>query len=288
MIARSWLLVPGDTEARLIRAAESGAHAIVVDLSSGAVPQARILARDWLQAHRRQVLENRRIARWVRINPIETGLWRDDLAAVMPAAPDGIILPRAASPDDVRQLAAELYELEQRHHTPNGSTRIIPMVGETPAAALGVTAYVDFPMPRLGGIGWNAASLAAGMRATRIRTASGDWTDVARLVRAHTLLVAHTRHLWAIDTLDEQAAETDVLAATHAACSDGFTGMFASDAAHVPLINAAFAPTPAELADAEAIVSAFALSPYAERLQVHGRMIDQPRLQAAKALLGVA
>jgi citrate lyase subunit beta/citryl-CoA lyase len=64
--------------------------------------------------------------------------------------------------------------------------------------------------------------------------------------------------------------------------------MFASDAAHVPLINAAFAPTPAELADAEAIVSAFALSPYAERLQVHGRMIDQPRLQAAKALLGVA
>lgn len=296
MIPRSWLLVPGDNESKLVRAPESGAHAIIVDLADAVAPhnrpQARTLARDWLQAHRRQVLENRRISRWVRISAVDTGMWRDDLAAVMPAGPDGIVLPRAAGPEQVRQLAAELYELEQRFQVPNGSTRILPLVGETPAAALGITGYVDFSMPRLSGLSWGAETLAADIGATRARDKTGEWTDAFRFIRAQTLLVAHARGVWAIDTLHDNIRDGDhdgsgTLATANAARADGFTGMFASHAAQIPLINAAFAPTSAELAEAHAIVGAFAANPYSDRLQVNGRMIDQPHLKLAKARLGL-
>lgn len=297
MIARSWLLVPGDAEARLTSAGESGAHAIIVDLcegdgaADGMAPHSRTIARtmgrDWLHAHRRQVLENRRLARWVRVNAIDTGLWRDDLAAVMPTAPDGIILPRTAGPDDVRQLAAEIYELEQRHQVPNGTTRIVPMMGETPAAALGIAAYVDFTMPRLAGLGWHSAPLMAAMGAPRTNVAGGGSNDVTRMVRAQALLIAHARNLWAIEMMDGQGDAAASLSAAQGARVEGFAGMIARDAGQVAPINAAFAPTSDELANARAIVGAFAASPYAERLPVNGRMIDQPRLKAAKALLGV-
>ena len=64
------------------------------------------MTRDWLEAHKRQITM-RKQARWVRINAVETGMWREDLAAVMAGAPEGIMLPKAEGPEQIRQVAAE-------------------------------------------------------------------------------------------------------------------------------------------------------------------------------------
>lgn len=292
MTPRSWLFVPGDSEKKLMRAAETGAHAIIVDLEDAvalqAKPAARRLAADWLEAHRRQVLEGRRMARWVRINAIDTGLWQEDLAAVMAAAPDGIMLPKAESPEQVRQVAAELYELEQRHQIPNGATRILPLVSETPRAALTIGAYADVSMPRLAGLTWGAEDLSAAIGASRKRDADGQWTDAFRFVRAQTLLVAHARGIWAIDTLhDDFRDEAANLAAARAARADGFSGMLAIHPAQVAIINAAFTPDENELAHARAIVAAFGANPGLGTLQIDGKMIDQPHLRLARQILGL-
>jgi citrate lyase subunit beta/citryl-CoA lyase len=53
------------------------------------------------------------------------------------------------------------------------------------------------------------------------------------------------------------------------------------------LINVAFTPTEDELAEARAIVDAFAASPGVGTLQIDGRMLDQPHLKQAKAMLGI-
>ena len=48
--------------------------------------------------------------------------------------------PKAEGPEEIRQVAAEIHELEQRHAIPNGQTRLMPLVSETPRAALTITA----------------------------------------------------------------------------------------------------------------------------------------------------
>ena len=291
IVPRSWLFVPGDSEKKLLKTPETGAHALIVDLEDAvalsAKPAARRMTRDWLEAHKRQITM-RKQARWVRINAMETGMWREDLAAVMVGAPEGIMLPKAEGPEQIRQVAAEIYELEQRHAIPNGQTRLIPLVSETPRAALTITDYMDASMPRLAGLTWGAEDLSAELGASRKRDDDGQWTDAFRFVRAQTLLVAHARGVWPIDTLyadfrDEEGTRR----AAEAARADGFSGMLAIHPSQVPLINAAFTPTEEELAAAQAIVDTFAANPGVGALQLNGRMLDQPHLKQAKAVLGI-
>jgi len=87
MTRRSWLFVPGGSESKLEKAAGAGADVVVIDLEDSVAPEAkdraRMLAQDWLIAHRLQVLNSRRLARWVRINGLDTPFWREDLSAVV-------------------------------------------------------------------------------------------------------------------------------------------------------------------------------------------------------------
>lgn len=287
---RSWLFVPGDSEKKLGKAASTGADVILVDLEDSvtleAKPAARNLAAQWLRAHRQQVVE-RTVGRWVRINALDSGLWRDDLVAVMPSAPDGVMLPKSSGPEAVRMLAAELYELEQRSQIPPGSTRILPLVSETAAAALTIPSYIAEPHQRLAGLTWGAEDLGAALGATRKREARSGWTDTFRFVRAQTLLAAHACGALAIDTLHADFADLKGLkAAATAARADGFHGMLAIHPGQVEVINAAFTPSEEELAEARAIVAAFEASPGIGALQLDGRMIDQPHLRLARQMLG--
>lgn len=292
MAMRSWLFVPGDSEKKLGKGLESGADALIVDLEDSVAEESKAFARefagDWLTAHRNRIAQGPGVARWVRINALDTPHWRADLAAIMPGGPAGIMLPKASGPEALQQVAAELYELEQRNGIASGSTRILPLVSETPAAALGIAAYASASLPRLAGLTWGAEDLSSVIGATRKRDAGGEWTDLFRLVRAQCLLAAHARGVEAIDTLyanfrDEEGTRR----AAEAARADGFSGMLAIHPGQVPLINTAFEPSSAELAEAEAIIAAFAANPGAGTLQIEGRMIDRPHLRLARRLLGI-
>jgi citrate lyase subunit beta / citryl-CoA lyase len=292
MPPRSWLFVPGDSDKKLGKAMSTGAHAVIVDLEDAvapaAKPQARIMARDWLSIHRQHVTENRPISRWVRINAVDTGMWREDLAVVMAGAPEGVMLPKCEGPEQVRMVAAEIYELEQRNRVPNGATRILPLVSETARSALTIPSYVDEPLPRLAGLTWGAEDLSAVLGASRKRDSAGAWTDAFRFIRAQCLLASHAKGIWAIDTLHDDFRDEDgTRRAAESAKADGFTGMLAIHPSQVPIINAAFAATDEEIAEAEAIVALFAANPYAGTLQYNGRMIDQPHLRMARQLLGI-
>lgn len=288
---RSWLYVPGDSERKLGRALDFGADVIVVDLdssvASGAKQAARNIAAEWLVAHRSQVLEQAPLTRWVRINSLESRLWRDDLLAVMPGAPEGIILPQAVGPDAVRQIAAEIYELEQTHRLTPGSTKIIPVVGESARAALSITSYADSGMPRLAGLAWGAEGLAAAIGATRLNDPKGGWSETFRYVRAQTLLTAHANGLISIEAMHRDSEDLKGLRlAAKNARADGFTGMIAIHPAQVAEINAAFTPSDSELEQARQIVAAFEDSPNDEATPIDRRRVDAPKLKFAKQILG--
>ncbi len=287
MAMRSWLFVPGDSQAKLDKVAGLGADVVIVDLEDAvappAKPTARMLAKSWLEAPAREPAGP---ARWVRINPLDGPLWREDLAAVMPGRPAGIMVPKAAGPEQLQVLAAELYEKEQRVGVQPGSTRIVPLVSETPAAALRIPSYLDIAQPRLAGLTWGAEDLSAAIGAVRKRDSRGYWADAFRFVRAQVLLTAHARGVMAIDTLHADFRDTAGLERIAAeSYADGFTGMLAIHPAQVPAINAAFTPGEAEIAHARAIVNAFSANPTAGALELDGKMIDQPHLEQARRLL---
>lgn len=288
---RSWLLVPGDSEKKLGKAMALGADVVVVDLDAtvpaAAKPYARQQAGEWLLAHRRQVLEQATMARWVRINSFESRQWRDDLAAVMRGGPEGIILPGAEGPEMLRDLAAELYELEQVHQLAPGSTKILPIAGDTARSALGIGAYVDAAIPRLAGLTWNPAGLGSAIGATRHHEAQGAWIEPFRFVRAQVLLVAHACGTLPIEAMHEDIGDAKAMKlAARAARADGFAGMFACHPAQVTEINAAFTPSEAELAEARRIVSVVEGESDTELVPLDRRRIDSPQLKFAKQILG--
>ena len=90
---RSLLFVPADSERKLARGLDFGADALILDLEDSVAasnrPTARRLAREFLDAHGPD-----RIRRYVRVNPLTSGLALDDLAATVPGRPDGILLPK--------------------------------------------------------------------------------------------------------------------------------------------------------------------------------------------------
>src|SRR5947207_4834395 len=129
---RSMLFVPADSERKLARGLESGADALILDLEDSVAAanraMARRLARHFLEAH-----GPNEIRRYVRINPLASGLALDDLAATVGGKPDGILLPKC-TPDDVRTADHYLSAFEVTAGAPVGATRIIAIATETAQA----------------------------------------------------------------------------------------------------------------------------------------------------------
>ena len=104
MNLRSLLFVPGDSEKKLGKGGDSGADALILDLEDSVAPArkplAREMVRDYLAAH---AGASRPSQLWVRINPLDEG-GIDDLAAVVRAAPDGVMIPKTDGPEDIVRL----------------------------------------------------------------------------------------------------------------------------------------------------------------------------------------
>jgi len=287
---RSWLFIPGDSERKLAKARGTGAHALIIDLEDAVAADRKAAGRamtgEWL-AH--EAGQGAQAPVWVRINALDTACWHDDLAAVIAGAPAGIMVPKAEGPAQIAKISTALDALERAHGLPVGQTRLLPLVSETARAAVTIAAYADAALPRLAGLTWGAEDLGAALGVTRKRDPRGRWTDAFRMVRAQTLLVAHAAGVWAIDTLHADFRDEAGLATVAGeAAADGFAGMLAIHPEQVAVINRAFAPDETALAEARAIVDAFAANPGAGALQIDGKMIDQPHLRQARALLGIA
>jgi citrate lyase subunit beta/citryl-CoA lyase len=283
MPLRSWLLVPADHEAKLAKVPMAGAGAVVLDLASVSEANkavARENAFQFLLRQEHQLTSKRRFARWVRINPIGSPHWREDLDAAMAGKPDGIVLPRAMGPQHVQMLAADMYELEQRNSIAHNAVRILPQVGDAPEAALMIPQFTQDPHPRIVGLSWDVQALASASH-----MASAD-NDAIRAVRAQLLLTAKARGLLAIESASGLVKRADALeAAVLRARMNGFDGMMARHPAQIPVIERLFVPTEEEQVAARTILSAFELHPQAQVVTIDGRSVDRIGLERAKRLL---
>ncbi len=281
---RSLMFIPADSERKLSRGPQSGADALILDLEDSVVPANRPLGRR--QAH--DFLASTRSAsfrRYIRVNPLASGVALEDLAALVPGRPDGILLPKCV-PEDLRTLDHYLSALEIAAEVPLGTVRVIAIATETPAALFALSGYGGVSS-RLEGITWGAEDLAACLGGNN-RRFDGIYDDVYRLARSLCLAGAAAAGVTAIDTIyTDFKDETGLAAECAAARRSGFTAKMAIHPAQIPVINKAFAVSEEELAWARKVVAAFAENPDAGTIALDGKMVDKPHLTLARRLLGL-
>ena len=155
--ARSWLFAPGDSEKKMQKAMDGPADIVLYDLEDAVTPENKPLARqmihDFIKANPAQ-----RQRLWVRINPFDGPYTLSDLAAIMPAHPGGIMLPKVYGRADVEKLDHCLSALEVANGIEEGTTPVIVLVTETAEAMFHTGDYKG--APRVVALTWGAEDLA--------------------------------------------------------------------------------------------------------------------------------
>lgn len=289
MYLRSMLYVPGDDDRKLAKADDSGADAVVLDLEDSVAAGNRAAARRKVN----QFLEDRPIRDrhyqlWVRINAFDDSALTD-LAAVVSASPDGIVLPKINGPEDVSRLEHCLDALEVREGVEPGAIKICAVATETPGAVLRLHEFAQARLPRLVALNWGAEDLSAAIGASTNLDASGHWALTYRWARSAVLLAAKAAGVQAMDTVYVDYRDTEgLVAASRESAQEGFTGRVAIHPSQVAPINAQFAPSGDDVALARKIVAAFQENDDAVgTIGIDGKMFDIPHLKRAQHLLAM-
>lgn len=265
MSRRTWLFVPGADEAAHLAAARSGADVIILELEDFTPPELRPRAR---------ALSTAALDRWraagavaaVRVNPLEKG-GREDLAGVLAARPDLILMSKVESPEQVRALEAatgSAVDLVPNVETAAGLVRCFDIAKASPRVAALLVASEDM-----------VADLGT------VRTRRG--AELA-YVRARFLLECRAAGVEAIDCPYTFRDLKGALADARYARSLGYRMKSLVDPAHARALNRVFTP---DLARARRIVAAFekARARGRDRATVDGALIEVPIYAAAKRVL---
>ena len=286
---RSWLFAPGDSDRKMSKAIASAADIALLDLEDSVAPENKAAARAMVAE---QIAASDHRARlWVRINPLGAADCIADLAAIMPAHPGGVFLPKAEGAADITQLHHYLTALEAANGIPQGRTAVAALVTETAAAMFRTGDYAgDYPgKARLVAMSWGAEDLSSALGASAQRGADGAYLHTYEMARSLCLIGASAAGVVAIETVQPEFRDLEALEARarHVRAA-GFRGMLAIHPAQVDPINAAFTPSAEELAHARAVVQAFADHPGAGVVALDGAMLDRPHLALAQRLLAEA
>jgi citrate lyase subunit beta/citryl-CoA lyase len=284
---RSLLFIPGDSEKKLSKVDGCGADAVILDLEDAVAPANKALARqmvaEFLCARPR---EERTVQLWVRVNPFDTGMTEDDVAAVLAGAPDGIMQPKIDGPDCVAKLSGLLDRYETQHGIADGSTRILPVSTETPIAPFRLGDFATAGLSRLAGLTWGAEDLSAALGASTNLGPDGKWAFTYQLVRSLTLMAAHAAGVPAYETLYvDFRDDVGLRASCRAARAEGFSGRIGIHPAQVAGINESFLPSDEEVEFARRVIDAFAAQPNAGTVGIDRKMYDIPHLKAARRTL---
>jgi citrate lyase subunit beta/citryl-CoA lyase len=279
-LRRSRLYLPGTEPKYAINAGLHGPDAIILDLEDSVHPAekdaARILVRNTLRAVSFGGCE-----RMVRINQLPLGL--EDLAEIVPESPDLILIPKVEHAGQVTQVDHMIGELKVRHQI-NRAIWLMPILesslGIENAAAIAAASE-------------NVAALTIGLEDYTadlgvVKTGEGRESEYARrrLVNA-----ARAAGIQAIDSVYSDVGDMEGLRRWgENSRALGFEGMGCIHPAQIPVIHAAYAPSPVEIEKARKVVSAFeeAQQRGVSVVSLGSKMIDPPVVQRALKLVARA
>jgi citrate lyase subunit beta/citryl-CoA lyase len=220
----------------------------------------------------------------VRVNPVDSGLARDDLAAVVCPELSGIGLPKVESAQDVRDVDVLIREQELEHGVKPGTLALIPAI----ESARGVLRCEEIcrASTRLAAITLGADDYTADLGVHRSR--EGRELDYARQVM---VVCARAAGILALDTpFADFRDEEGLLRESEWVRSLGLKGKYLIHPSQIEAVNRVFRPTEEEVAYARRVVAVFEeeVARGHAAVQVDGRMVDTPVAKRARALIDLA
>jgi citrate lyase subunit beta / citryl-CoA lyase len=279
---RSLLFMPGSNARALEKARNLPADCLILDLEDSVAPDAKASAREQIAAAiAAKGFGKREI--WIRTNSLDTPWWKDDAAMAGQAKPDGILVPKISTVDDLNVIAARLIEVGA-----DPSIRVWAMI-ETARSVLDadrLAACARDPKTRLAGFVFGPNDIS---RETRIRMLPGRAAMIPMIT--HCILAAHAHGLEMFDGPYSDFSNVDGFAEECAQGRDlGFDGKTLIHPGQIEACNAIFTPPADEVAEARWIVAAFELPENAARgaIQLDGRMVERLHADIARRTIAIA
>ena len=285
---RALLYVPGDNLRKIQKAAALAASnerfehsdCICLDIEDGVALTRKEVARQIIP-EALSTLDFGSAERLVRVNSHSSGLQAADLAAILPAHPQGIILPKAETSQEISEISQAIAAVETRYGWPAGEIALIAIV-ESARAILNL-AQIAAASPRLQAIALGAEDLAADLGAVR---SPAGW----EVFFARSILVLHAAayDLQAIDMVYVDLNDLPGLEQeTKQAADMGFSGKQVIHPAQIETVQRAFTPSEKAVENARRLVQAYEQQLAAGKgvFALDGKMVEAPMVQAARRLL---
>ncbi|MCA6099749.1 MULTISPECIES: HpcH/HpaI aldolase/citrate lyase family protein [Bradyrhizobium] len=279
---RSLLFMPGSNARALEKARTLPADGIILDLEDSVAPDAKVTAREQIATAvaakgfgKREVL--------IRINALDTPWWVDDIGMAGKSQPDGILVPKISTVDDLNAVADRLSDINAP-----ASIRVWAMI-ETARAVLDadkLAAASKDSETRLAGFVFGPNDIA---RETRIRMKPGRAAMIPMIT--HCILATRAHGLEILDGPYSDISNVDGFAEECAQGRDlGFDGKTLIHPSHIDACNAIFTPPEAEVAEARKIIAAFEKPENASRgaIQLDGRMVERLHAEMARRTIAIA
>ncbi len=255
------LFCPADRPERYAKAFER-ADAVILDLEDAVAPADKTAARGALIESE---LDPERVI--VRVNAPSTDEFAADLATLAQTDYRTVMVAKSEARGPLRRLDPAL--------------RVVALC-ETARGIANAERIAE--LPNVVALMWGAEDLIASLGGTSSRKKGGGYRDVARHARSQTLLAARSRGKAAIDAVHLDIADVRGLRReARDAAASGFAATACIHPSQVELIREAYRPAPAQVAWAQAVISA---AEHERGVFTHeGRMVDEPVLRHARALL---
>ncbi len=279
-LRRTKLYLPGNNPNMLLRGHLFNPDGVILDLEDAVSVSQKDSARVLVQhVLRRGDFGNCEVT--VRINGMDTDMWRTDIEAVVPCGIDGIRIPKVEDPKDIALMDEALSEIEKKAGIEQGKTLIFCLL-ET---ALGIWRAYDIATAssRVAAICPGGEDLRADLKTSRSDT-SEELIGPRRMV----VLAAHAAHVDALDTVYAAISDDDGLRReTEWVKQLGFQGKSVIHPNQIPIIHDVFTPTSTEIEKAKRIVDAAreAAEKGLGAVQVDGKMVDKPVVKRAEYTL---
>lgn len=292
-LERSTLFVPAARWSMIEKAVRSAADGVCLDLEDGVAPDEKVAGRATIARAFRELDFGRRL-RMFRINGIDTPFaYRDLIDVVEPAGDriDLVMVPKVASPDDLRFVDTLLTQIEMQR----GQERPIGIAAQIESAA-GVLNVREIAQasPRLETLIFGPGDFAASMRMPLASIGEFDAHDDLypghRWHAAMQAIVAAAR-VNGLRCLDGPFAGLKDLTGLEHACriarAMGFDGKQCIHPAQIETVHSVFSPSAEEVAWAERVLTAYAQAQAEGRgaISVEGKMIDAANLRMARVIV---
>lgn len=278
---RSLLSVPSINSRALAKVQHLDCDGVIFDLEDSVAPDMKDEARRNLVSLFEETRLKEREA-IIRINPLSSTAGLADIAAVVECRPNAVLVPKVEKPADIH----EVTDFLAKAYVPEAMT-IWAMI-ETPKGVLNASAIAEASHMQGSRLGGFIVGLNDLRKETRIPHQPGRHTLMPWLMQI--VLAARAYGLEVIDSVCNDFRDLDAFAEE---CEQGramgFDGKMLIHPAQIDAANRAFAPTRAELTEAQNIIAAFA-KPESVGLNVindNGRMIERLHVSEAERLVAL-